>query len=178
MKLLFDVFPALVFFIVYKIWDIYAATLALIIISLLQLAYSLIRHRKIDLLQGIVCLLVLVFGTATILLKDSAFLQWKVSIANWLLGLAFLTSKIFSKTPLIQRLLSQAMELPDTLWKKLNTLWGIYFLSVGVINLIIAKLFSLNAWVNFKVFGIIGLTVIFVIVQSIYLHQQLKKNQK
>jgi intracellular septation protein len=177
MKLLFDVFPALVFFIFYKIWDIYAATLALIIVSLLQVAYTLIRHRKIDFLQAIVCVLILIFGTATILLKDSVFLQWKVSIANWILGLAFLGSGVFTKTPLIQKLLNQAMELPSPLWKKLNTFWGVYFLLIGVLNLIIAKLFSLNAWVNFKVFGILGLTVIFVILQSIYLHQQLKNKK-
>jgi intracellular septation protein len=175
MKLLFDVFPALAFFIAYKLSDIYVATLVLIIVSVLQLAYTLIRYRKIDFLQGMVCLLVLVFGTATILLKDSAFLQWKVSIANWLLGVAFLASAKFTKTPLIQRLLSEAIELPPLIWKKLNTLWGIYFLVIGVVNIVIAHLFSLNAWVDFKVFGILGLTVVFVIGQSFYLHKYLKK---
>jgi intracellular septation protein len=175
MKLLFDVFPALAFFIAYKLWDIYVATFVLIIVSLLQVAYTLIRYRRIDFLQGMVCLLVLVFGTATILLRDSEFLQWKVSIANWLLGAAFLITGKFTKTPLIQRLLSEDMEIPGSVWKKLNALWGMYFLSVGVINLVIAKLFSLNAWVDFKVFGILGLTVIFVIGQSFYLHKYLKK---
>ena len=174
MKLLFDFFPALAFYIAYKIWGVYVGTFIMIVVAGIQIAYCLIRYRKITFLQGAVFALILVFGTATILLKDSAFLQWKVSIANWLLGLALLGSTYFMKTPLIQRLLGEAIELPPQVWKKLNTLWGTYFLAIGVINLVIAKLFSLNAWIDFKVFGIFGLTIFFGVAQAFYLHKYLK----
>lgn len=146
----------------------------LIVVSVLQFAYTLIRYRKIDFLQAMVCGLVLVFGSATILLRDSEFLQWKVSIASWLMGLAFLITGRFTKTPLIQRMLKNSIELPVPVWKTLNLLWGIYFIFIGIINLFVAKLFSLNAWVDFKVFGILGLTVIFVLIQGIYLQKHLK----
>ncbi len=174
MNVFFDLFPALAFFLVYKFWGIYAATFILIIVSLLQFAYTLIRYRKIDFLQVMVVVLVLVFGSATLILRDAVFLQWKVSIASWLMAAAFLISARVGKMPLIQRMLKNSIELPALLWKNLNFFWGIYFLVIGVLNLIIAKCFSLNAWVDFKVFGIFGLTIVFVLAQGIYLQKYLK----
>ena len=175
MGVFFDLFPAIAFFIAYKFRGIYFATLVLIGVSVIQFIYSLIRHRKIDFLQALIVLLVLVFGSATVLLRDSAFLQWKVSIASWVMGFIFLLSQKFGKTPLIQRMFKNSIELPAPVWKKLNLLWGFYFLGIGILNLIVAKLFSLNAWVDFKVFGILGLTVLFVLIQGIYLQKHLKQ---
>jgi intracellular septation protein len=174
MSVFFDLIPAIAFFIAYKFAGIYIATLVLIATSILQFAYTLIRYRRIDFLQAMICLLVLVFGSATVLLHDSEFLQWKVSIASWLMSLAFWVTGRFTQTPLIQRMLKNSIELSGPTWKRLNLLWGCYFLTLGVLNLIVAKLFSLNAWVDFKVFGIFGLTLLFVIAQGIYLQKHLK----
>jgi intracellular septation protein len=174
MNVFFDLIPAIAFFIAYKMAGIYIATIVLIVMSILQFGYTLIRYRRIDFLQAMICLLVLVFGSATVLLHDSEFLQWKVSVASWLMGVAFWATGRFTQTPLIQRMLKDSIELTPPVWKRLNRWWACYFLTLGVLNLIVAKLFSLNAWVDFKVFGIFGLTVLFVIAQGVYLQKHLK----
>ena len=174
MKAFYDLIPAILFYVIYQIWDIYIATAALIVITGLQFGYVWFRHKRIDKMLLIVFALVFVFGGLTIVLHDAEFLQWKVSIVNWLFGLAFLLTQYFTKTPLIKRILEKTISLPEKVWKTLNTLWGIYFIAIGFINLIVAELFSLNAWVDFKTFGFFGLTILFVIGQSIYLHKHMK----
>jgi intracellular septation protein len=174
MKLLYDIFPVIVFFIVYKLFGIYVATGGLIVASAIQILYLWFRYRRLETMHVITFVLVLVFGGATILLHDTKFLQWKVSIINWLFGLAFLLSQWFTKTPLIKRLMQKNIGLPDRIWKQLNLMWAIFFCVMGVINIIVAYHFSLNAWVEFKVFGILGLTIAFVILQSVYLYRHIK----
>ena len=174
MKLLYDIFPVIVFFIIYKLFGIYVATGALIVASAVQIAYLWLRHRRVETMHVITFVLVLVFGGATIILHDAKFLQWKVSIVNWLFGLAFLFSQWFTQKPLIQRILEQNVGLPQPIWRRLNSMWAIFFLIMGVLNAIVAHWFSLNTWVDFKVFGILGLTILFVILQSAYLYRHLK----
>jgi intracellular septation protein len=175
MGLFFDVFPAIAFFIAYEVKGIYLATAVLILVTILQTSYTLIRYRKMDVLQCIIFLLVLVFGTATIWFRDAEILQWKVSIASWIMSGAFFITGRFTKTPLIARMLGSSIELPRPTWLILNRCWSGFFLLLGILNLIVAKTFSLNVWVHFKVFGILGLTVIFVLIQTLYLNRQLKK---
>ncbi len=176
MKLLYDTFPVIIFFIVYKLFGIYIATGALIIASAIQILYLWFRHHRIETMHVITFVLVLVFGGATILLHDTKFLQWKVSIVNWLFGLAFLLSQYFTKTPLIKRFMQQNIGLPEIVWSRLNLMWAIFFLVMGVINILVAYHFSLNAWVDFKVFGILGLTIVFVILQSFYLYRHIQNH--
>ena len=176
MKLLYDTFPVIVFFVAYKLWGIYVGTGVLMIASAIQVVYLWIRYRRVEPMHVVTFLLVLVFGGATIWLHDAKFLQWKVSIVNWLFGLAFLLSQWFTRTPLIQRLVQQNIALPQAVWNRLNTMWGVFFIVMGFINMAVIYLFSLNAWVDFKVFGILGLTIVFVILQSIYLYPHLKNH--
>jgi intracellular septation protein len=174
MKPLYDLFPAILFYVVYQLWGIYWATGVLIITTGLQLAYVWFKHKRLDKLLLIIFLLVFVFGGLTIILHDAEFLQWKVSIVNWLFGTAFLGSAWFTKKPLIQRFLEKSVALPDKVWRHLNYGWAGYFIFIGCINLFVALTFSLNAWVDFKTFGLIGCTILFVVIQSIYLHKQMK----
>ena len=173
MKLLYDVFPALIFFIAYKLFGIYVATAVLIVASAVQVAYLWLRYRRLEPMHWLVFVLVLVFGGATLWFHDAKFLEWKVSIVNGLFGLAFLASQWFTRKPLIQRLLDTSIQLPTRVWARLNTAWGLFFIAMAVLNLYIAHRYSLAVWVDFKVFGVLGLTVVFVIAQSFYLYRHM-----
>lgn len=176
MRFLDDFFPALIFFIAYKIYGIYWGTFALIIGSGLQVLYMQLRYKKVQPIYWISFLLILIFGGATILFRDARFLQWKVSIINWVMGAAFLLSHFFKRT-LIELLISakQKVPLPLVVLRKLNFVWALFFLFLGTLNIYIAYHYSMNAWVDFKVFGIFGLTILFVVLQTVYLMFLMKK---
>ncbi len=174
MKLLYDFFPLLIFFIVYKTTNIFTATGALIIATAIQLIFMWVKFRKVESMHVITFVLVLVFGGATILLHDTLFLKWKVSIANWLFGIAFLGTQFFGKKTLVEYFMRQQIELPNTVWRRLNLLWAVFFLFIGTLNIIIAYLCSTATWVDFKVFGMLGLTLVFIVIQSAYLYRHIK----
>jgi intracellular septation protein len=173
MKLLYDFFPVLVFFIAYKLFGIYIGTGALIVASFIQLAYLWLRYKKVEPMHIVGFVLVLIFGGATLLLHDVMFLKWKVSIINWLFGAVCFFSQWFSKKSIIQRLMEANIELPAKVWIGLNYMWAWFFIIMGTINIYIAYHYSTNAWVNFKVFGMLGLTVVFIIIQTIYLYRHM-----
>jgi len=174
MKLLYDFFPLAIFFVCYKIWGIYSATAGLIVASLAQVAYLWIRYKRVETMHIVGFVLVVIFGGATILLHDVMFLKWKVSIINWLFGAVCLASQWFTKKSIIERLMEQNIQLPQAIWRKLNAMWGYYFIMMGTINIFVAYHYSTNVWVNFKVFGMFGLTVIFVIIQTVYLYKHIQ----
>jgi intracellular septation protein len=169
MKLLFDFFPILLFFLAYKFFDIYVATSVAMAASLLQVAAGWWKNRKIEPMHVVSLLIILVFGGATLLLKDELFIKWKPTVLNWLFGLAFLASQVFGDRPLIQRMLGSQMELPSGVWRRLNLSWTVFFFAVGGVNLFVLYSFDTETWVNFKLFGLLGLTFLFVILQSLYL---------
>lgn len=185
MKLLFDFLPVLLFFVAYKVWDIFVATGVLIVASVVQIAYMWRKSGRVEPVYLITFILVLIFGGLTIILHDVEYLKWKVSVINWLLGAAFLLSHIFMKKPLIQFIFEKTnrqqqaqqhfAKLPRSTWANLNIMWGVFFLILGTVNVAIIYTFSTNVWVNFKVFGILGLTVVFMIIQSIYLLKKFKQ---
>lgn len=177
MKLLFDFFPLLAFFIAFRIYDIFVATGVLIAASILQIAYFWFKHRRFEIMHLVTLVLVVIFGTATILLQDSLYLIWKATIVNWLFAIGCLLSQFIGKKNLIERLMSANITLPAQIWTKLNLSWVIFFIVLGVLNLYVAFNFSEATWVNFKVFGILSLTLLFVIAQSIYLSRYLKTPQ-
>ncbi|WP_119342662.1 septation protein A [Facilibium subflavum] len=177
-KLLFDFFPIIIFFAVYKMQDIFMATFALIIATAIQLIYELIRYRKIAMMHIITFVLVLILGGATIYFHDEVLIKWKVTVVNWLFGLIFIFSTYLMKKPIIQRLMEESIELPQNIWRRLNNIWGLFFLFLGIINLIVVYNFSTNVWVNFKLFGMFGITIIFVILQGIFLAKHMEHKQK
>ncbi|MCF6768220.1 septation protein A [Thiotrichales bacterium 19S11-10] len=176
-KALFDFFPVIIFFVVYKMANIFIATFALMIASCIQIGYLYFRYRKVEIKHIITLVLVLVFGGATIYFHDARFIQWKVSIINWLFGFILLISPYIFKKSAIEYLLSDDLELPAQVWKKLNHMWGIFFIVIGFLNLYVMFYFSEDAWVSFKTFGLMILLILFCIIQSLYLYKHINPDK-
>lgn len=173
MQLLFDFFPLIVFFAAYKLAGIFWATGVLIVAVLAQTGYQWLRHRKVSTMSLVSAGLVLVFGGLTLLIHDEAFIQWKVTVVNWLFAAGFLLSQVIGEKPMIQRLLDGNITLERPLWLKLNSMWGLFFLVLGAINLYVMFNFSLDTWAKFKVFGALGLTAVFALAQGVWLASKL-----
>lgn len=178
MRLLDDFFPAIAFFIVYKISGIYWGTFALILASALQILYFQMRDKHVKPMYWITFVIILLFGGATILFHDAMFLKWKVSIVNWSMGLAFLGSHFFKRS-LLEIFVAQPEQqrFPEGALRKLNFIWGAFFLFIGTLNIYIAYHYSTDVWVDFKVFGLFGLTILFLILQSAYLIYLMKRGK-
>ena len=173
-KIFFDFFPIILFFIFFKIYDIYYATGVLMIAFVIQITYELIRYKKVDPMHIMTLVLVLVFGGLTIYFHNDRFIQWKVTVINWLFGAIVLISQYIFKKNLVQSILAKNIKMKtDKPWLTLNNVWIIYFILLGALNLYIAYAYPLSTWVNFKTFGLIGITLVFVICQSVYLHKHI-----
>lgn len=174
MKLLFDFLPIVLFFIAYKLADIYVATGVLIVTTLAQIGWIWLRKRRVEKLPLITAGLVLILGGATLLLKDPMFVKWKPTVVNWLFAAAFLGSLVIGQKTLLERMLGGQLELPTPVWVKLTFAWALFFLAMGLANLYVAFNFDENTWVNFKLFGMLGLTLVFVLAQAAYMSRHLK----
>ena len=153
MKFLFEIFPVLIFFIVFKVYGIFPATAAAITASVLLAAWGWFRHSKIEKMVLINLGIIVVFGGATLLLHDETFIKWKPTVLYWAFALVLTVSDMFMGKNLIRAMMSKQMTLPDAVWKKVNLSWAIFFTLMGIANLYVAFNFSTNAWVNFKLFG-------------------------
>jgi intracellular septation protein len=178
MKQLFEFFPILLFFIAFKLYDIYVATAVVIVATILQVGYSWFRYRKVETMQWITLALILVMGGATILLHDEQFIKWKLSIIEWLFGLAFLGSQFIGKKPFVERMMSKTLTLPDFVWRRLNLMWGCFFISVGFINVYVMYHYTTDQWVTFKTFGVPGLMVVFIVLQMAFLYKYIPESDK
>ena len=184
MKFLYDFFPVVLFFVAYKTYDIFVATGVIIIASLLQVGFSWVKHRKIENMHIVTLVLVLVLGGATILLHDENFIKWKPTVVNWLFAVVFLGSHFIGKRTIIQRMLDSNISLPSPIWPRLNMLWTGFFIIMGVANLYVAFYFApeltaqerTDLWVDFKLFGMMGLTFVFVILQAVYLARYIQES--
>lgn len=174
MKFLFDLFPLILFFVAYKMYDIYVATAVVIVATIVQMAYFWTKHRRLEKMHLVTLILVVVFGGATILFQDEAFIKWKFSVVNWLFGLAFLGSQFIGEKNLVQRMLDKQISLPHQVWKRLNISWVVYFLSLGFVNIYVMYNYDTDTWVNFKTFGNIGLTLALIAGQGWYMHKHMK----
>lgn len=173
MKLLFEFFPILLFFIVFKLKGIYWATGVAIIASFIQVIIHRVKTKKYDMMQLATLGIIVIFGGATILLHDEMFIKWKPTVLYWLFALAFIISHFTQKT-LIQRMMGKAIELPGIAWKKMSLSWILFFILLGALNLFVAYHYSTDIWVDFKLFGILGFTLAFVLLQSVFLSKYLK----
>jgi intracellular septation protein len=170
MQLLFDLLPVVLFFVAYKLAGIYVATAVLIAGVLAQTLISWIRHRKVSPMLLTSAVLVLVFGGLTLLVHDAVFIKWKPTIVNWLFAAAFLGSQFMKGPTIVQRLMGEQMKLDSpALWTRLNLMWVVFFVVVGALNLYVAFNFSESTWVNFKLFGLMGLTLVFALAQGLWL---------
>ena len=177
MKFLADLFPVILFFTAYKVYDIYVATAVAIVASLIQVTYSHFRHSKVETMHWVTLGLLTLFGGLTLILQDPDFIKWKPTVVNWLFAAAFLGSHVFMERSLIQRMMDHAITLPKEIWSHLNIAWSSFFVGMGALNLYVAFNFSEDTWVNFKLFGLMGLTLIFVIAQGFYLAKYIEPEQ-
>jgi intracellular septation protein len=173
MKFLFDLFPVILFFIVYKFFGIYAATATAIIATIVQIGWVKYRHGKVDgalIASGVI---IVVFGGATLLLHDESFIKWKPTVLYWLFAISLVGTNLLFKKNLIRSLMDKKISMPEKIWDKLNLAWAIFFAVLGCLNLYVAFNFSTDTWVNFKLFGTMGLMLVFVIGQSIALDKHM-----
>ena len=158
--------------------SIYFATLVAILFSGILVLIHTVRHHTFHKNQTITFVLFVIFGGATLLLRDPTFIKWKPTVINLLFALLFVGSSFIGKKSLVERLMGNAFEAPKQIWKKLNTAWIFFFVLLAILNLYIAYNFSENIWVNFKLFGVIGLTIFFIIAQTMLLSRYVTVRSK
>ncbi|RLA02059.1 MAG: septation protein A, partial [Gammaproteobacteria bacterium] len=145
------------------------APAVMIVASILQVTITWLLTRKVEKSHIITLVLVLVLGGATLWLQNPNFIKWKPTAVNWLFALAFIFSQLFTDKSLLERMMAEHIQLPTTVWFRLNISWVLFFIGSGLANLYVAFNFDEATWVNFKLFGLLGLTIVFIIGQSIYL---------
>jgi intracellular septation protein len=177
MQLFVDYLPVLIFFGAYFYEDIYFATAVLMATMPIIMIGQWVLTRKLNKIYAASTALVLVLGSATLLLRNPMFLYWKPTVLNWAIALAFLGSQFIGTKPFVQRMLDSAAQLKAEQWRRLNLIWVIFFVVIGCINLYVAYFFSEPTWVKFKLFGMLGLTLAFVIIQTIWLTLTMNKNK-
>ena len=204
MKLIFDLFPVILFFLSYhqadaiinntpvgQIIDLsqsdvivatILATSIAIIASFVQVSLYWLKNRRFEKMHIISLLIISIMGGITIFFGNPAFIQWKPTLLNWIFAAAFLGSQFMGNQSLVQRMMGAQLELPDLVWRRLNISWVIFFIISGIANLYVAFYYAIDLdektrmdnWVNFKLFGLLGLTFVFVIAQGIYLSRYMK----
>jgi len=176
MKFLFDFFPVVLFFVVFKFYGIYIATAVAIAASIVQVTAYWLKHRRCESMHIITLALIVVLGGATLMLHNELFIKWKPTGINWAFALVLLGSHFVGKRqPLIQRMMQKNITLPTIIWQRLNISWMLFFALMGATNLYVAYYFDTNTWVNFKLFGVLGLTLLFVVIQAIYLSRHIEQ---
>jgi len=186
MKLLFDFFPLVLFFGAFKLYDIYVATLVAMAASLAQVVFIRIRHQRFETTHLVTLFVILLFGGMTLIFQDDMFIKWKPTIVNWIFAVVVLGSQFIGKRTVLERLLGGQMQMPARIWKKVNVSWGLFFFVSGLLNLYVAFYFRTHLdeaartdfWVNFKVFGLMGLTLVFAIVQMLMIAKHIDTGEK
>lgn len=177
MKLLFDFFPILVFFIVFKFNGIFAATAVAMIASLVQVIWYRVQHQRFEKMHLISLAMILILGGATLFFHNDWFIKWKPTGIYWLFAVILGGSAVIGKKTLIQKMMEGNIKLPMPIWYRLNGAWTVFFIVMGGLNLYVAYFYNTNVWVNFKLFGGAGLTLLFVFFQALYLSKHVLENE-
>jgi len=178
MQLLLDFFPVIVFFGAYKAAGIYVATGALIGAMGVQIAIQWFRHGSVSKMLLTSAGLVVVFGSMTLVLRNPIFLQWKPTIVNALFAAAFLGSRFIGEKTLIERMMGHAIQLEQTMWRQLNMVWVGTFSFLGAANLYVVYHFDEATWVNFKLFGMLGITFAVVLIQAAWIAAKMNAQEQ
>ena len=176
MKFLFEVFPVALFFAAIQIWDIFVATAVAIAATFVQVGWLAARRKKIPSMLWASLAIIVVFGGLTLYLRDKTFILWKPTVLYWLFGAVLAGGALLGRN-LIRALLSEQMSLPDPVWRRLNWSWVGFFAFMGGLNLYVAYNYSEKIWASFKLFGGIGLMLLFVLVQSAFLAKYVEDKQ-
>jgi intracellular septation protein len=177
MKFLYDLFPVVLFFVAFKLFGIYAATAVAIAATFLQVGWLKLRGKKVDAMLWASLGIVAVFGGATLLLQDETFIKWKPTVLYWLLGGVLAGAALLFRRNLVRVMLSEQVQLPEPVWSRLNWSWVGFFAFMGSLNLYVAYNYSTDLWVNFKLFGGMGLMLLFVVIQALYLARHVEDKQ-
>jgi intracellular septation protein len=177
MKFLFDMFPVILFFIAFKLQGIYVATGVAIAASFAQIGWLWLRGRKIDAMLWVSLAIIVVFGSATLLLHDETFIKWKPTVLYWMFACVLTGSALFFRKNLIRTMLGEQIQMPDPAWNKLNFSWAGFFAGMGFLNLYVAFNYPTDTWVNFKLFGGMGLMLAFVIGQGFFLAKYVEQKE-
>lgn len=177
MKAIADIISVIIFFIVFKFFGIYIATAVAMIVSVLQLAITWFYTRKIDKTILFSLVVILLLGGATLITHNPRFIEWKPSIIYWFFAIIIFYTQYFTKKTVMQSLFEKQLLLPVKIYRRLNLIWGIFFFILGFINLYVAYHYSQNAWVNFKLFGVLGLIIAMMFAQGFYLSKQAKHHE-
>ena len=178
MKQFFEMIPLVIFFIFYKTYDIYVATAALMISMAIMLAYNYFKTKKLEKMQIITAVMVFGFGGLTLLLHDDVFIKWKVTALYSLFSAALLISQFVLKKPIIKQMLGKELTLPEHVWGNLNIAWALFFAALGALNVYVAFHMAQEVWVDFKVFGLLGATIVFTLLSGVYIFKYLPKEDK
>jgi intracellular septation protein len=178
----YDFVPVIIFFIAFKFYGIYVATVVGIAATALQVLIGLIINKKVDKQQLLTLVIFIIFGGMTLYFHNPLFIKWKPTIVFWIFSVAFLISQLFTKKPLIQHMLNNLLEgqahtISKSIWKRLNLAWALFFFFLGSINLYVAYHYSTEAWVNFKLFGVLGILLAFSFLQAIWLSRYLQETK-
>jgi intracellular septation protein len=173
MKQLFEFIPLIIFFAVYKMVDIYAATASLMVTMGLILAFNYFKNGKVEKMHLITFVMVLVFGSLTLILHDDVFIKWKVTAVYALFSVALLVSQFIYKKPILKQMLGKELKLPENIWNNLNSAWAVFFAVLAAVNVYVAFSMSQEIWVNFKVFGLLAVTLAFNVLSGFYIYKYL-----
>ena len=168
----------MVFFVFYKLYDIFVASGALIVATALALVASWLLYRRLEKMTIVTFVLVAVFGTLTLVFHNDEFIKWKVTVIYTLFSAALLYSQFWMKQTLIQSMLGKELTLPQAAWRRLNVAWALFFLAWGLANIYVAFWLPQDFWVNFKVFGLTALTLVFTLLSGIYIYRHMPQDEK
>jgi len=175
MKLLFDLFPVVLFFVAFKLFDIYTATAVAIAATFLQIGWLKWKRRRVDTMMWISLVIIVVFGGATLALHDETFIKWKPTVLYWLFGVVIAVAQSLFRRNLVRAMLGEQVRMPDGVWTRLNWSWVGFFIFMGAANLLVAYNFTTDTWVNFKLFGGMGLMLVFVVLQALFLARHVEE---
>ena len=178
MKLFLDFFPIVLFFVVFKAYGIYAATSIAIAATVLQIAWMRYKNGKVDTMQWVSLGVIVVFGGATLVTQDETFIKWKPSVLYWLMSATLWVGYFVFKRNFIQSLMGAQIELPQDIWGRLLHAWAFFFTLMGFINLWVAYNFDTDSWVSYKLFGGLGLMLVFVLLQGVFLSRYMKEPEE
>ncbi len=202
-KFFLDLLPVILFFVAFKVADsnadaaarfatehlgfavsggavaateapVLLATLVVIVATLVQIGMLLIRRKKVDTMLWVTFGLVSILGGATIWFHDPLFIKWKPSVLYWVMAAVFACSQLFFRKNLLQTIVGEQLSLPQPIWQRLNLAWAAFFAVMGGLNLWVAYHYSTSTWASFKVFGLTGLMLVFMVAQGFYISRYLK----
>jgi intracellular septation protein len=177
MKFLFDLFPVILFFATFKIYGIYTATAIAIAATFIQIGWVWFRHRRVENMLWVSLVVIVIFGGATLIFQNETFIKWKPTVLYWLFAAVLGGAAAGFRKNLIRSMMEKQMSLPEIIWGRLLLSWIAFFAVMGVVNLYVAYTFSTDTWVNFKLFGGMGLMLVFVVLQALMLGKHIQPNE-